>query len=144
MRGTGFAVRRLRPEELTEAAALYERVATAALHWMLPGTHAAARFIEQVRDELVFVAVARGRLVGLAALYEPESFLHSLYVDRGWEGVGVGSALLAAAEEAAPGPLSLKVEERNRRARTFYTRRGFVEGGRGEEAGSAWIRLHRC
>lgn len=143
MRGARFLVRRVRQEELGEAAALYERVATATLHWMPAGTHTAAGFLNQTADETVFVAMARGRVVGLAALYEPESFLHSLYVDTAWQAQGIGAALLAAAAEAAPGPLSLKVEERNTRARTFYARLRFAAGERGEEAGSTWIRLTR-
>jgi GNAT superfamily N-acetyltransferase len=143
VRGAVFVVRRVRPDELGEAAALYERVATSTLHWMPAGTHTAAGFLSQAGDETVFVAMARGRVVGLAALYEPESFLHSLYVDAAWQGRGIGTALLAVAAEAASGPLSLKVEERNGRARTFYERLGFAEGVRGEEAGSIWIRLTR-
>ncbi len=143
MRGARFAIRRARPEEIAEAAALYERVATATLHWIPPGVHTAPAFIRQAEHEIVFIALAGNRLIGIAALYEPESFLHSLYVDAGWQGRGVGTALLAAAAEAAPGRLSLKVEERNRRARAFYAAHGFVEGERGCDSGSAWIRLSR-
>lgn len=143
MRGAAFAIRRLRPEELTEAAALYERVATATLHWMPAGAHTAAGFVKQAEDEAVFVAVAGRRIVGIAALYEPDSFLHSLYVDDEWQGRGVGTALLAAAAEAAAGPLSLKVEVRNGRARAFYAGHGFAAREYGEADGSAWIRLQR-
>lgn len=143
MRGARFAIRRMRPEELGETAALYERVATSTLRWMPAGTHTAVRFIEQAREETVFVAIADRRVVGLAALYEPESFLHSLYVDEPWRGCGVGTALLAATAECAPFGLSLKVEERNHYARRFYAWHGFVCRERGEKSGSAWIRLVR-
>jgi GNAT superfamily N-acetyltransferase len=133
----------MRPEELDEAAALYERVATATLHWMPAGSFSAAVFAEQAADEIVFVALADRRIVGLAALYQPDSFLHSLYVEAPFRGCGVGTALLAAASEAAPGPLSLKVEVRNARARQYYAGQGFAEADRGEEGASAWIRLVR-
>jgi len=43
------------------------------------------------------------------------------------------------------GPLSLKVQEPNARARAFYAREGFVctEHGRDQDSDVAWLRLVR-
>ncbi|MFO1235672.1 MAG: GNAT family N-acetyltransferase [Alphaproteobacteria bacterium] len=140
---TDVSVRRAAPEELPEAAALYERVARATLPWLPPESQSAATFLEAAAEEAVFVAVAAGRIVGLAALYEPEHFLHSLFVDADWQGQGVGLALLKAAASAAAGPLSLKVQLRNTGARRFYAREGFQEADGGGEGDAAWVRLVR-
>jgi GNAT superfamily N-acetyltransferase len=130
--------------DLEAAAALFERVAQATFHWTEPVAHSAAAFLRHSESETVWVAVSGGAVIGLAALYEPESFLHSLYVDFGWQGRGVGKALLDIAAEAATGPLSLKVDTRNAPALRFYLRNGFRTAERGESGGSAWIRLERA
>ena len=143
MAGAAVHIRRARSHDLPEAAALYERVATATLYWAPREDYVAARFLDQARHETVWLAWSGARIVGLAALYEPSSFLHSLYVDDGWRDRGVGLALLNEVARSAGGPVSLKVEERNIRARRFYEREGFEEVERGETSGSVWIRLIR-
>lgn len=143
MTSRALQIRRARSHDLPEAAALYERVATATLYWAPREDYAAARFLDQARHETVWLAWAGRHIVGLAALYEPTGFLHSLYVDDGWRDMGIGVALLDTAGGAVDMPLSLKVEERNARARRFYEREGFSEVERGVSGGSVWIRLIR-
>lgn len=111
--------------------------------WQPPGRHRQEDFFRAARDEEVYVAVVDGAILGLAALYRPQSFLHSLYVDV--RGLGVGSALLAHVAAQADGPLSLKVQEPNALARAFYAREGFicVEHGRDDDSDVAWLRLVR-
>lgn len=143
MSGAAFHIARARHHDLDEAAALFARVATRTLHWMPEGSFTPAVFLEQARHETVWLAWAGGRIVGLAALYEPDSFLHSLYVDERRQGEGIGLALLNTVADAAHGPLSLKVEERNTGARRFYAREGFDEAETGITDGSRWILLVR-
>ena len=140
---SGFSIRAAGPDDLLEAAALYERVANATMPWLPREVQDRAAFLAAAHDEIVWIAVADGRQVGLAALYAPKSFLHSLFVDAAWQGRGVGRALLDTATAAAAAPLSLKVQERNAAARRFYARAGFAEVERGVENGAAWIRLAR-
>ncbi len=143
MRGARFCVRRVRPEELAEAAALFETVARATLPWLPQEANTAARLLEQADNETILVAVAGRAIVGLAALYEPAAFLHSLYVALDWQGRGVGIALLEATGLLVSAPLNLKVEVRNTRARAFYARHGFVEVDRGGDGPSSWVHLRR-
>ena len=143
MSGAAFHIARARHHDLAEAAALYHRVATATLHWMPPNSFTPAVFMEQARHERVWLAWEEGRIVGLAALYEPDSFLHSLYIDAGRQGRGIGPALLDTGGEAARGQLALKVQAQNLRARRFYAREGFSERESGVSDGSQWILLSR-
>lgn len=128
---------------MAEVAALFERVARATLHWLPPEANTAAGFLKQAEEETVLVAVAGSAVVGVAALYEPTAFLHSLYVAPAWQGRGIGAGLLEAAGAIAPAPLSLKVEIRNEHARAFYAQHGFVERGGGCEGASDWLLLMR-
>lgn len=143
MSAAAFHIARARHHDLAEAAALYHRVATQTLHWMAPNSFTPAVFLEQARHETVWLAWEEGRIVGLAALYEPDSFLHSLYVDSSHQGRGIGLALLNTVASAASGPLSLKVEELNAGARRFYAREGFSQVECGVSEGSRWILLSR-
>lgn len=143
MSGAAFHIARARHHDLHDAAALYSRVAKATLHWLPPGGFEPEVFLEQARFETIWLAWEHGRIVGVAALYEPDSFLHSLYIDAHAQGRGIGLALLNTVAAAAAGPLSLKVETQNVHARRFYAREGFMELARGVSDGSEWILLSR-
>jgi GNAT superfamily N-acetyltransferase len=136
-------IRRALPEELGRCADLYVKVLRETFTWQPADRHKREDFLRAAREEEIYVAVAGGALLGLAALYRPQSFLHSLYVDV--RGLGVGAALLDHVTRQADGPLSLKVQEPNARARAFYAREGFVciEHGRDPGSDVAWLRLVR-
>ena len=139
----GLEIRRMRAEELAACADLYVRVLRETFTWQPPERHQREDFIRAAQDEEVYVAVEGGRILGLVAIYRPQNFLHSLYVDV--RGRGVGKALLDHVNALADGPLSLKVQAPNQKAQRFYAREGFTCVERGRDPGSdvAWLRLVR-
>ena len=139
----GLQVRRARPEELPACADLYVRVLRDTFSWQPPERHRREDFLNAAREEEVYVAVEDGRILGLAAFYRPQNFLHSLYVDD--RGRGVGKALLDHVSAVASGPVSLKVQAPNGLAQRFYAREGFTCVERGRDRGSdiAWLRMVR-
>jgi ribosomal protein S18 acetylase RimI-like enzyme len=136
-----LVVRRARPDELAACANLYVRVLRDTFTWIPPERHRETDFLAAAREEEVFVAVEGGRLVGMAALYRPQVFLHSLYVTE--RGRGIGKALLDHVSSAAGGVLSLKCQAANRGAQAFYVREGFRCTEAGEDGGVAWLRFVR-
>lgn len=134
-----LSIRRARPEELAACASLYVRVLRDTFTWVPKDRHREADFLEAAREEEVFVALDAGRIVGLAALYRPQAFLHSLYVAE--RGRGIGKALLDHVVAAAGGRLSLKCQAANRGAQAFYVREGFRCTEAGEDGGVAWLRF---
>ncbi|WP_091735482.1 GNAT family N-acetyltransferase [Phenylobacterium immobile] len=109
---------------------------------MDPGFHKAETFVDQAKSEEIYVAEEDGRIVGLLAFWRPDNFIHSLYVTE--RGLGIGKALLDHIAARVVGPLSLKVQQPNIRARAFYAREGFkpMQFGR-DISGVDWIRLER-
>ena len=134
-------IRRARPDETQACADLYMKVLVDTFTWLAPDRHDRQEFVRSVREEEIYVAVAGGRIVGLAGFYRPLNFLHSLYVED--RGRGIGKALLDHVCDVARGPVSLKVQAANHRAQAFYAREGFVATERGRDPGSdiVWIRL---
>lgn len=137
----GLTVRRARVDELAVCARIYVRVLTDTFTWLPPERHRAEDFLAAARDEEIFVAIEAGRIVGMAALYRPQSFLHSLYVTE--RGRGVGKALLDHVSAAAGGHLSLKCQAANLGAQAFYVREGFRCTEAGSDGEVAWMRFVR-
>jgi GNAT superfamily N-acetyltransferase len=137
-------VRRARSDEMGVCADLYVRVLRETFTWVPPDRHKRDDFLRAARDEEIYIAAEGGRIVGLAAFYRPQNFLHSLYVDA--RGRGVGRALLDHVSAVADGPVSLKVQLPNRRAQDFYAREGFVPLEQGQDPGSdvGWLRMARA
>lgn len=134
-------IRRARPDELPACAEIYVQVLTETFTWTSPERHKAAHFLTAAAEEEVFVAVEAGRILGLAALYRPQSFLHSLYVTE--RGRGVGKALLDHVIAAAGGRLALKCQAANLGAQAFYLREGFRCVEAGQDGDIAWLRFVR-
>ena len=136
-------LRRARTDELGACADLYVRVLSQTFTWLPPERHHREDFLRAAKEEEVYVAVEAGRVIGLAAFFRPQNFLHSLYVDD--RGAGVGKALLDHVAALCDGPLSLKVQAPNLRAQAFYRREGFLCTEHGRDPGSdiAWLRLVR-
>jgi ribosomal protein S18 acetylase RimI-like enzyme len=136
-------VRRARSDELGACADLYARVLRETFTWLPPERHQREDFLRAAKEEEIYVAVEGARVLGIAAFFRPQNFLHSLYVhDRG---AGIGKALLDHVTAQADGPLSLKVQAPNVRAQAFYRREGFLCTEHGRDPGSdiAWLRLVR-
>lgn len=109
--------------------------------WLPPDRHSEADFLAAARDEEIYVAVEADRIVGVAALYRPQAFLHSLYVTE--RGRGIGKLLLRHVLAAAGGTLSLKCQTANGGAQAFYIREGFRRTEAGEDGGIPWLRFVR-
>jgi GNAT superfamily N-acetyltransferase len=75
-------------------------------------------------NQEVWVAEIDGQVAGYAARDAAE--LNALYVLPGYQGRGVGSALLDRAKDRSPGELWLWTFQRNAPARRFYERHGFA------------------
>ncbi|MGE3142480.1 MAG: GNAT family N-acetyltransferase, partial [Hyphomonadaceae bacterium] len=114
--------------------------------YAFPGTKrkvSLAVFAAETEGETVLVAERGGKVIGFAALHPPESFLHHLYVHPRAHRKGVGSALLRAVSAIAPGPVSLKTQRGNRRARAFYAKHGFALIEEGIDPSGPWVRLEK-
>ncbi|MEZ5957313.1 MAG: GNAT family N-acetyltransferase [Hyphomonadaceae bacterium] len=133
-----ITVRDITPRDHPACAAIFEAAWTDAFS-DYPRAIGVAEFAAETRDESVIVAERNDLLCGFASIYVPDSFLHHLYIDPAHHRQGIGSALLGEAIKRAPDKLSLKCQQSNRRARSFYAAHGFVEGEWGDNSYGPWV-----
>jgi len=100
-----------------------------------------ADYAAAVRDKQAWVAVDQGQVIGFVALIaQPDHLLlQNLAVRPSWEGHGVGSRLLALAEDEARrrrlAEIRLYTNEAMTENLAYYPRRGYAETHRAEQDG---------
>lgn len=103
----------------------------ATFHWLATNDFQPGDFDTQTCGERVLVAEDdAGAATGFVSVWEPDAFIHHLYVSPGRQRQGIGRALLQAAGWPRL-PLRLKCLARNEAALAFYRAHGFVETGTG-------------
>lgn len=82
-------------------------------------------FERATEGERIFVAELDGVLAGFCSVWEPDSFVHNLFVAKSCRRAGVGGALLEKAAQEFPLPLTLKCVAENRSALKYYLSHGW-------------------
>lgn len=77
------------------------------------------------------LAVFHETVVGMIAYNKTE--ISQLYIHVGYQGIGIGEALLYKAKEHSSGRLTLYTFDINQKAQRFYEKHGFIIIGRGNE-----------
>jgi ribosomal protein S18 acetylase RimI-like enzyme len=75
---------------------LYIASRNAAFTWSAVELHQALDFDAHTEGEKILVAVTGAEILGFASIWEPDSFLHNLFVHPSATRQGVGQALLAS------------------------------------------------
>ena len=104
-----------------------------------------AEFRAQTQGEQIDLVVAQGKIAGFISVWEPDWFVHHLYVDPQAQGSGLGARLIAlVAERAGEQGLSLKCLVENKGAMSFYRGLGFALTDEvGTDRFGPWVRLTR-
>ncbi|OIN06061.1 GNAT family N-acetyltransferase [Oceanisphaera psychrotolerans] len=92
--------------------------------WLQTDSFQLGDFDRDSQGERIWLVEVSGNVAGFISIWEPDKFIHHLYVSRELQNQGVGSALLNAAKREY-GELSLKCMVRNQKALDFYLSQGF-------------------
>ena len=98
---------------------------------------------EQSEGEAVLLAEDGDQVIGFVSIWEPEHFIHHLYVHTDHQRRGVGGMLVRAVAERCPGDLTLKCVNANLQAMDFYRKTGWtvVSTGIGSDGEYSLLRL---
>lgn len=134
-------VRAFRESDRLALTELYDRIRRDEFPWSkqpAPGD-----FDRAAEGEHIFVAEADCRIAGFLSVWEPDKFLHSLFVSEKFRRIGVGQALIQRALSEYGAPLTLKCVVQNKNAVQFYTGHGWdiVSRDTGEEGAYYLMRL---
>ena len=134
MTSTVVPSRQVRPaadEDCGALQALYSECRELA-EWLPEPARASSDFARDTEGERILVAIgASGVLEGFVSVWEPDSFIHHLYVHPQSRAQGVAIGLLASLK-SLPFPWRLKCLRSNAGALGFYANLGWVECGRGD------------
>ena len=98
-------------------------------------------FEEATDGEKIYVALLDGDLVGFASIWEPDYFVHYLFVSPTVRRKKVGSALVNSLAEIYGGPLTLKCLINNENGMAFYRATGWEKIGDGISEDGAYALL---
>lgn len=105
---------------------LYVASRNATFTWAPAGSHQASDFDLHTEGERVLVAVRGSKVLGFASIWEPDSFVHNLFVHPSALRQGVGQALLASCARYFTKTPTLKCLQANVNAIQFYKTQGWV------------------
>ena len=136
-------IRPATPADLPALRDLFLFVRRQTFDWQPPDAFHLEDFDTQTEGERVFVAEAGDQVAGFISVWEPDDFIHHLFVDVGQMRRGVGRALLQALPGWPDRAYRLKCLSRNHAALAFYQSQGFIDTGRGVGDEGEYIVLSR-
>lgn len=141
-RKSKFEVREIAPSEHAACATIYASAWNGALP-AAPRVISSADFEGETEGERILVGILNGQIAGYVSIWEPDWFIHHLYVDPLVQGAGLGRALMSRAVRlASPRALSLKCQLANTGAIGFYKSLGFRESSEtGTDEHGSWVLL---
>lgn len=104
---------------------LYVASRSATFTWGAIESHQERDFDVHTVGERILVAVVNGNILGFASIWEPDSFLHNLFVHPSAIRSGVGKALLTSCGRYFSKTPTLKCLKANAKAAQFYTVQGW-------------------
>lgn len=99
-------------------------------------------FLAVIEGEEVLVARIAEKVVGFVSIWEPENFLHHLFVAPENQRKGIGKALILESVRRYSLPMSLKCIKANVEARRFYESLGWQPGEEGIGTEGLYINYH--
>jgi ribosomal protein S18 acetylase RimI-like enzyme len=138
-----LVIRQAGPEDHPACAEVFLAAYRQAFPLHPPEYYVQERYFESITGEEQWVALQAGRIIAVLSIYWPENFIHSLYVDPGLQGGGIGRRLLDAVMAGAKGVCELKCDKDNKRAVAFYKHVGWREVGEGTAETGPWVRLRK-
>jgi len=135
-------IRRAETPDSSELAKIFLDSRRHAYHWRNPADLKLEEFEAQTAGEVIFLAEdERHEILGFISVWEPDHFIHHLFVAPNHQRNGIGKHLLESLSSWLPLPYRLKCKEKNLPARAFYAKYGWIEVGHGSDEHGEYLLL---
>ena len=136
-------VRQAQPRDMQFVRELFSE-AIAGSDWLPAAARTQTDFSAVSEGESVLVCCSlEGRLLGFVSVFEPDSFVHHLYVAPSCQRQGVGKALLSSMRTWLPMPWHLKCVTANESALAFYEANGWIEASHAQGPDGPYVLLRK-
>ena len=127
-----ISIRSAEAKDSVALARIFVESRLRAFYWQNPARFRLEDFEKETAGERVFVAEdGSGNPLGFISVWEPERFIHHLFIAPDQQRRGIGKQLLESLPSWLPLPYWLKCNPRNEAARAFYRKNNWIETGRG-------------
>lgn len=116
-----------------QLAYIYLQSRRQSFNWLDADQFKLEDFIADTAEENILVVEQSGKLVGFVSVWEPDNFIHHLYVHPSYVGSGIGKTLLGTVKTLSYMPVKLKCMAQNLKALAFYKSQGWVITGTGAD-----------
>lgn len=135
-------IRKAEKTDYVTLATIFLESRRRAYHWRDLAGLKLEDFEVQTAGEVIFLAEdERQEILGFISVWEPERFVHHLFVAPDHQRNGIGKRLLDSLSSWLPLPYRLKCKEKNLAARAFYAKHGWTEVGRGSDEHGEYLIL---
>ncbi len=127
-------VREFKESDRSQLRDIYLETRRQAFYWLNADTLTLNDFDDDTKGERIWVYALPTELAGFASVWEPDDFVHHLFVLPKYAGRGFGSQLLAACTAGMKNPARFKCVSQNTKALAFYRAKGWQTLSIGESA----------
>lgn len=117
-------IKKFHAEHLASVRQLYLASRIATFTWLDSSDFQLTDFDRHTEGEQIWLAMVSDEVVGFISIWQPDSFIHHLFVSPNSQRSGIGSMLLGIAKQSHS-ELSLKCLLANQNAIGFYRSQGF-------------------
>jgi len=121
---------------------LYLEVRVSTFNWLDTSKFNLCDFDSSTLDENIWVAIYKNKIVGFVSVYQPDNFIHNLYVDDSMKNKGIGTLLLEEVLKNTTRPVSLKCISKNTKALSFYLAKGWKTVFEDEDKHGKYCLMH--
>lgn len=118
-------IREMTISDLVSLKKIYYQTRLHAFDWLMPNAIQLEDFTQDTEGEKIWVAELDAEVVGFVSAWEPENYIHHLFVLPQFAGRKIGTQLLDVCMANIARPASLKCVSANTKALEFYKARGW-------------------
>lgn len=119
-------IRKQQSSDIDSLRKIFYDIRNDEFEWVEKNSISLVDYDKSTLDEYVLVATVSEKVVGFISIWEPDNFIHNLFVSKEFRKHGIGDKLITEAINIFAKPMTLKCVKNNYNAVKFYLSHGWV------------------